>query len=53
MTISLTIDTSTSRTIVALVDGEKILFEQSHEGATDHGRAVSDLVAYTAWKNGE
>lgn len=45
MTFSLTIDTSTSRTIVALVDGEKILFEQSHEGATDHGRAVSDLVA--------
>jgi len=45
MTISLTIDTSTSRTIVALVDGQKILFEEFHEGATDHGRAVSDLVA--------
>lgn len=45
MTISLTIDTATSRTIVALIDGEEILFSQFHEGATDHGRAVSDLVA--------
>lgn len=45
MTISLTIDTATSRTIVALINGEEILFSQFHEGATDHGRAVSDLVA--------
>lgn len=45
MTISLTIDTSTSQTIVGLVDGETVLFHQSHIGATDHGRAVSDLVA--------
>ena len=45
MTISLTIDTATSRTIVGLIDGEDILFEESHEGATDHGRAVSELVA--------
>ena len=45
MTISLTIDTATSRTIVALIDGDEILFSQFHEGATDHGRAVSDLVA--------
>lgn len=45
MTISLTIDTSTSRTIVALLDGENILYSHFHEGATDHGRAVSDLVA--------
>ena len=45
MTISLTIDTATSRTIVALIDGAEILFSQFHEGATDHGRAVSDLVA--------
>lgn len=44
MTISLAIDTSTSRTIVGLLDGEKILFEDYSEGATDHGRAVSDLV---------
>ena len=45
MTISLVIDTATSRTIVGLVDGEKILFDSYSEGATDHGRAVSELVA--------
>lgn len=45
MTISLTIDTSTSQTIVGVIDGETVLFHQSHSGATDHGRAVSDLVA--------
>ncbi len=47
MTISLAIDTSTSRTVVGLLDGEKVLFEKNSEGATDHGRAVSDLVAQT------
>lgn len=45
MTISLAIDTSTSRTIVGLLDGEEVLFEKFAIGATDHGRAVSDLVA--------
>ena len=45
MTISLAIDTSTSRTIVGLVDNGKVLFESFTEGATDHGRAVSELVA--------
>jgi tRNA threonylcarbamoyl adenosine modification protein YeaZ len=45
MTISLTIDTATSMTIVALLDGEKVLYSSAHEGATDHGRAVSELVA--------
>ena len=45
MTISLAIDTSTSRTIVGIIDGDEILFEKFHEGATDHGRALSDLVA--------
>lgn len=45
MTISLAIDTSTSRTVVGLLDGEKVLFESFAEGATDHGRAVSALVA--------
>ena len=44
MTIALAIDTSTSRTIVGLADGDKVLFEEYSEGATDHGRAVSDLV---------
>ena len=45
MTISLTIDTATAQTIVGLLDGNNILFHETHVGATDHGRAVSDLVA--------
>lgn len=45
MTLTLAIDTSTSRTIVGIIDGNTVLFEKYHEGATDHGRAVSDLVA--------
>ena len=45
MSISLVIDTSTSRTIVGVVDGDRVLFESFKEGATDHGRAVSDLVS--------
>jgi tRNA threonylcarbamoyl adenosine modification protein YeaZ len=45
MTISLAIDTATSRTIVAIVDGGKVLFESFHEGATDHGKAITQLVS--------
>ena len=45
MTISLAIDTSTSRTIVAIVDEGKVLFESFHEGATDHGKALPELIA--------
>ena len=45
MTLSIAIDTSTSRTIVGIVDGDKVLFEKFHEGATDHGRALSQLVS--------
>ena len=45
MTLTLAIDTSTSRTIVGIIDGDEVLFEKFHEGATDHGRALSDLVA--------
>ena len=51
MTISLAIDTSTSRTVVGLLDGEKVLFENFAEGATNHGRAVSDLVAQALVNN--
>ena len=53
MTISLAIDTSTSRTVVGLLDGEKVLFESFAEGATDHGRAVSELVAQALLNNPE
>jgi tRNA threonylcarbamoyl adenosine modification protein YeaZ len=44
MTISLAIDTATSRTIVAIVDEGKVLFENFHDGATDHGKAITELV---------
>ena len=45
MTISLAIDTATSRTIVGVVDNGVVVFEEFHEGATDHGTAISKLVA--------
>ena len=45
MTISLAIDTSTSHTIVGIIEDAVVLFEEAHEGATDHGRALSELVA--------
>ena len=45
MTISLAIDSATSRTIVGVVDDGTVLFEEFHEGATDHGKAISQLVA--------
>ncbi len=45
MTISLAIDTSTSKTIVGVIEDGTVLFEEAHEGATDHGRALSELVA--------
>ena len=45
MTISLAIDTATSRTIVGVVDDGTVLFKEFHEGATDHGKAISQLVA--------
>ena len=45
MTLTLAIDTSTSRTIVGIIDGDNVLFEKFHEGSTDHGRALSQLVA--------
>ena len=45
MTLSLAIDTSTSRTIVGIIEGDSVIFEKFHEGATDHGRALSQLVA--------
>jgi tRNA threonylcarbamoyladenosine biosynthesis protein TsaB len=44
MTISLAIDTASSRTIVGIVDGDKVLFEGFHEGATEHGFAITELV---------
>lgn len=45
MTISLAIDTATSRTIVGILDEGIVLFEGFHEGATEHGFAITELVA--------
>jgi tRNA threonylcarbamoyl adenosine modification protein YeaZ len=45
MTISLAIDTATSRTIVGVINNGVVVFEAFHEGATDHGKAISELVA--------
>ena len=44
MTISLAIDTATSRTIVGVIEDGKVLFESFHEGATEHGFAITELV---------
>lgn len=44
MTISLAIDTATNRTIVAIIEDGKVLFEGFHEGATEHGFAITELV---------
>ena len=44
MTISLAIDTATSRTIVGIIEDDKVLFEAFHEGATEHGFAITELV---------
>lgn len=51
MTITLVIDTATSRTIVGLLADQEVLFQSFSEGATDHGRAVSDLVAQALKNN--
>ena len=44
MSTSLIIDTSTSRTIVALLKDEQVFWQGFHDGATDHGSAVALLV---------
>jgi tRNA threonylcarbamoyl adenosine modification protein YeaZ len=44
MTITLAIDTSTSRTCVAVIKGEEILWSGHRDGATEHGPALPALV---------
>ena len=44
MTISLAIDTATNRTIVAVIEDGNVLFEGFHEGATEHGFAITEFV---------
>ena len=45
MTLSLAIDTATSRTIVGIIEDGRVLFESFHEGATEHGFAITELVS--------
>jgi len=53
MTTSLVIDTASARTVVGLVRDGDIVWQGFHDGATDHGNAVADLVkqALTAGVN--
>jgi len=44
MTITLAIDTSTSRTCVAVIEGSEILWSGFRDGATAHGPALPELV---------
>ena len=45
MTTVLAIDTSTSRTSVALIAGDKVLFNEFHEDPLAHGEVLPLLVA--------
>ena len=45
MNRALTMDTSTHHTIVGVVEGEKILWSESIEGATSHGVALGELIS--------
>ena len=44
MTVTLAIDTSTSRTSVAIIEGGSILWSGHRDGATEHGPALPSLV---------
>ena len=45
MSTYLLIDTSTSRTSVAIVGDGKTLFASHHDGALSHGESLPELVA--------
>ena len=44
MKISPVIDTSTPRTIAAIVAEEEIIWSGFHDGATSHGEALGKLI---------
>lgn len=44
MKISLVIDTSTPRTIAAIIADEKVIWSGFHDGATSHGEALGRLI---------
>ena len=41
---ALAIDTSTSRTLIGLVEGEQVIWSEFIEGATSHGGALGELI---------
>ena len=45
MTTYLLLDTSTSRTSVAILNDTKIIFQKRHDGALSHGEVLPKLVA--------
>ena len=51
MSTVLAIDTSTSRTSVALIAGDKVLFNEFHEDPLAHGEALPVLVAKAMLQN--
>ena len=44
MTVTLAIDTSTSRTLVAVIEDGSVLWSGHRDGATEHGPALPSLV---------
>ena len=44
MNRALTIDTSTARTTVGVVDNHKVIWSESIDGATSHGGALGELI---------
>ena len=44
MSKTLAIDTSTSRTCVAIIEGEAVLYSGHRDGATAHGPSLPELV---------
>ena len=44
MKITLAIDTSTNRTSVAVINGESLIWSESHEGASEHTESLIKLI---------
>ena len=51
MKITLAIDTATSRTQFALLNGSKVLWQETEDGATTHGDVLSKFGARAAKEN--
>ena len=45
MKITLALDTSTNRTIVALLNGDELIWSESNEGATEHTETLIRLIS--------